>query len=146
MYRTLTRERAASQSRAAKARAAAEGTSITDVSRSVYDDPRSLRRLPTGPVRVRLTQPLLLWLDPTKTCMGRRWVATVADGLAALHRYGLDRHRATPAWQAAQTALQVAQADPQPAHITAAEVALQHLAQAAGALVPLNAETTLSPA
>ena len=85
-------------------------------------------------------KPLVIWLDPTRPDFGTTSINDVAEGLMALHRYGLGEFRADRRgrprreWEQAAGALVLAKMDPTPANVDAARAALERLARAAGSL------------
>ena len=90
--------------------------------------------------RIHFRKPIFIWLDSRRPDFGTRRIATVQDGLAALHRYGLadfrlDRAGETRAeWAEAAAALVLAKHEPSARNVQAARDALHRLVAAAGSL------------
>ena len=78
--------------------------------------------------------PVVVWADRLNHGAGQHSIGTVADGLQALHRYGMERLRTDPLWKAAAAALARAQLTPTPAALDGARSALQAVAKEAGSL------------
>ena len=92
------------------------------------------------------SKPLVIWLDPNRRDFGTTSISDVAQGLMALHRYGLGEFRADrrgrprKEWQQAAGALVLAKMDPTPANVAHARAALEKLARAAGSLAGENVQ------
>ena len=85
-------------------------------------------------------RPVEVWLDPKRRDFGTTSVESVAEGLVALHRYGLGEFREDRLgrprreWEEAAGALVLARENPTPANVEKARTALERLARAAGSL------------
>ncbi len=88
--------------------------------------------------RISFAEPIVVWLVPECHDLGTRRIWDVHDGLAALHRYGLERlrrgGRPCREWREAAAALSIARRYPTPNSVAHARRALGHAAEKAGAL------------
>ncbi len=88
--------------------------------------------------RMRFEEPLVVWLIPDRHDLGVRRIWDVQEGLAALHRYGLERLRpgGKPCveWREAAAALLIARRHPTPRALEHARRALGSAAAKADAL------------
>ncbi|RVU21697.1 hypothetical protein [Methylobacterium oryzihabitans] len=92
-------------------------------------------------METRFSEPVVVWLDPEHPEFGLRDIRTVAEGLAALHRYDLGDARSGPCrhlWDEAAAALVRARSEPTPDHLARARAALGRLV---GAVAPVPRDT-----
>jgi hypothetical protein len=88
--------------------------------------------------RTNFEEPLVVWLIPDRHDLGVRRIWDVQEGLAALHRYGIERLQrgGEPCreWREAAAALLLAHRHPTPHALNHARRALGSAAEKAGAL------------
>lgn len=88
--------------------------------------------------RICFEEPVVVWLVPGRHELGMRRIRDVHDGLAALHRYGLETLRgeggACREWRYAAATLMRARRDPNPDAVARARHALAKAAAKVGAL------------
>jgi hypothetical protein len=88
--------------------------------------------------RIAFEEPLVVWLVPDRHDLGMRRIWSVEDGLAALHRYGIQQlgggERPSREWREASAALNLARRYPTPGAVEHARRALGNVAERAGAL------------
>jgi hypothetical protein len=97
--------------------------------------------------RMNFEEPLVVWLIPDRHDLGVRRIWDVSEGLAALHRYGIERLRrgGKPCreWREAAAALLLARKHPTPHALEHARRALGSAAAKAGALAAPEALSML---
>jgi hypothetical protein len=88
--------------------------------------------------RVWFREPIAVWLFNGRPDLGMRLIRDVHDGLAALHRYGIENlkrdGRPCREWRIARSTLDHALQVPTPENVAAARAALVHAADRVGAL------------
>jgi hypothetical protein len=88
--------------------------------------------------RLYFEEPVVVWLVRDRHELGVRRVRDVHDGLAALHRYGIETlkgdGRPCREWRAAAASLLRAAKEPTPGHLARARDSLSRAAAKVGAL------------
>jgi hypothetical protein len=88
--------------------------------------------------RFYFDEPVIVWLVPDRHDLGVRRIRDLAEGLAALHRYGIETLKGDGQpcreWRTAAAALTRARREPTPHHLSSARSALMRAADKAGSL------------